>query len=380
MHNDFIVWSFAAGGGKSTSVAGSAAVQITLLTTEASIGAGAEIDAPAGGITVDAAQPMRLQNLAIAGALSTGDGAAIGGAFVVNYLEVNTRAWIDSTGGNETKVDASRRDRGHSHGVARLARAQGARSPSPARSTSPSSRTSRSRVRRAPAAPRWSARSSSTSSTSPPGPGSPTARRSTRRASAAAGQNVTVAAPTRSRSTTSAALSPSARARRASASPWSSRSRTPTYAPGSETAPSVRAGGFVKVEGRLGLRTGSSWRSPARQREESPPRPAPCSSSCRTRAVRTRRCSRRSATRSSTRCGRHSPRRRRPTKADLASGNLAISTSGAGVGASVTVVVRDSVVTARIADGADVRALGDLTVEALQTGDYLAARSRRRSR
>ena len=63
--------------------------------------------------------------------------------------------------------------------------------------------------------------------------------------------------------------------------------------------------------------------------------------------------------------------RRRLTNADLASGNLAISTSGAGVGASVTVVVRDSVVTARIADGADVRAGGDLTVEALQTGDYL---------
>ncbi len=98
-HNDFIVWSFAAAGGKSTSVAGSAAVQILLLTTEASVGVGAEIDAPAGGVTVTASQPLRLQNLAISGALSTGSDAAVGGAFLVNYLEVGTRAWIDSSGG-----------------------------------------------------------------------------------------------------------------------------------------------------------------------------------------------------------------------------------------------------------------------------------------
>jgi hypothetical protein len=62
--NDFIVWSFAAAGGKSTSVAGSAAVQILLLKTKAWVGAGAELDAPAGGITINAQQPMRLQNLA----------------------------------------------------------------------------------------------------------------------------------------------------------------------------------------------------------------------------------------------------------------------------------------------------------------------------
>ncbi|MDQ0612683.1 hypothetical protein QF046_000324 [Microbacterium sp. W4I4] len=67
--NDFIVWSFAAGGGKSTSVAGSAAVQILLLTTEASVGAGADLDAPAGGVAVTADQAIGLQNLAIAGAL-----------------------------------------------------------------------------------------------------------------------------------------------------------------------------------------------------------------------------------------------------------------------------------------------------------------------
>ena len=59
------------------------------------------------------------------------------------------------------------------------------------------------------------------------------------------------------------------------------------------------------------------------------------------------------------------------TSADLASGNLSVSTSGAGVGASVAVVVRDNHVTARIDDGADVRARDDLTVEAEQTGEYL---------
>ncbi|WP_159604522.1 beta strand repeat-containing protein, partial [Agromyces humi] len=107
--NEFIVWGFAAGGGKSTSFAGSAAVQILLLTTEARVGQGAELDAPAGGITVHADQLMGLQNLAIAGALSTGNDAAIGAAFSVNFLEITTTAAIESaTGaGSVTKADAS---------------------------------------------------------------------------------------------------------------------------------------------------------------------------------------------------------------------------------------------------------------------------------
>ena len=66
--NEYIVWAFAAGGGKSTSFAGSAAVQILLLTTEALRRAAApSLDAPAGGITVGAGQSFGLQNLAIAG-------------------------------------------------------------------------------------------------------------------------------------------------------------------------------------------------------------------------------------------------------------------------------------------------------------------------
>ncbi len=108
-HNDFIVWSFAAAGGKSTSVAGSASVQILLLTTRARVGAGTELDAPAGDIKVGAYNPVRLQNLAISGALSTNSGTAIGAAFVVNWLEVTTTAGIESstTAGDVTKVDAS---------------------------------------------------------------------------------------------------------------------------------------------------------------------------------------------------------------------------------------------------------------------------------
>ena len=107
--NDFIVWSFAAAGGKSTSVAGTAAVQILLLTTKAWVGAGAELDAPAGGITVGAYNPLRLQNLAISGALSTNSGTAVGAAFVVNWLEIETKAWIDSstTVGDVTRADAA---------------------------------------------------------------------------------------------------------------------------------------------------------------------------------------------------------------------------------------------------------------------------------
>ena len=90
-YNDFIVWSFAAAGGKSTSVAGSAAVQILLLTTEAWVGAGAELDAPAGGITIDAQPAHALQNLAIAGALSTEPGPPSAAAFPVNWLEWRPR-------------------------------------------------------------------------------------------------------------------------------------------------------------------------------------------------------------------------------------------------------------------------------------------------
>ena len=100
-----------------------------LLTTEASIGAGADIDAPAGGVTVDAAQPMRLQNLAISGALSTSSGAAIGGAFLVNYLEVTTRAWIDSSVALHDVGGRLRRDRGDGIHDARPARAEGAQAP-----------------------------------------------------------------------------------------------------------------------------------------------------------------------------------------------------------------------------------------------------------
>ena len=62
---------------------------------------------------------------------------------------------------------------------------------------------------------------------------------------------------------------------------------------------------------------------------------------------------------------------RKGVDAKLSSGNLAISTSGAGVGAAVTVVVRDNAVAATIAGGADIRARGDLHVHAEQTGDYL---------
>ncbi|MGU3646757.1 beta strand repeat-containing protein, partial [Microbacterium sp. C23T] len=107
--DDFVAWAFAAGGGQSTSFAGSAAVQILLLTTEAKVGAGATLQAANGAITVFAGQRFGFQNLAIAGALSTDSGAAIGGAFSVNYFEITTTAAIESgtAAGSVTTTNAA---------------------------------------------------------------------------------------------------------------------------------------------------------------------------------------------------------------------------------------------------------------------------------
>ena len=95
--NDFIVWAFAVAGGKAdASVAASAGIQVLGFNTTASIGKGAQITA---GDTLDvkATNPMGLEDLGVSGALST-SGTAVGGAFAVNILTVNTLAFVDSDG------------------------------------------------------------------------------------------------------------------------------------------------------------------------------------------------------------------------------------------------------------------------------------------
>ena len=370
VHNDFIVWAFAAGGGKSTSVAGSAAVQITLLTTEASIGAGAEIDAPAGGVAVDAVQPMRLQNLAISGALSTGDGAAIGGAFLVNYLEVNTRAWIDSSALSATKVDAS-------GALAVTATASldplVPKVPKPLAGKIDFLKLTNVAVSGAASSGgaavvgafivdifnlstrAWIADGALVNQEGTVG---------------GAGQNVTVAASdsiTINNVGGALALSKSSAGVGISVVVEISNSDVRAWI-GESVA--VRAGGFVKVTAD----SGEDWFVLAVAGAASAGSVAAAGAvlvivsnegGSNPQVLAQIGDSLVAAT------GDVTVHAKKTTKADLASGNLAISTSSAGVGLSVTVVVRNSTVTARIADGADVRAGGDLTVEAIQTGDYL---------
>ena len=67
LSNLFIVWGLAGAGGKSKAdVAGSIGVQVIEYRTTASVGAGATLDS-AGALTVEASNPMALQDLVLAG-------------------------------------------------------------------------------------------------------------------------------------------------------------------------------------------------------------------------------------------------------------------------------------------------------------------------
>ena len=105
-----MVWGLAAAGGKGdVSVAGSASIQVLTFDSTASVGKGSTLDS-SGALAVRAAAPLKLQNLALAGALST-EGTAVGGAIVVSLLTTHTIATIDSgTGvGDITTVHAAGR-------------------------------------------------------------------------------------------------------------------------------------------------------------------------------------------------------------------------------------------------------------------------------
>ncbi len=107
--NDFTIWGFAAAGGKSsTSIAGSAAIQVLSFDTEASIGAGAHVTSSAG-IGVNATNKIGLQNLAIAAAGNfSGSSPAVGGAVAVTVMpDVTTKAFVDSDDSSHiTHLDA----------------------------------------------------------------------------------------------------------------------------------------------------------------------------------------------------------------------------------------------------------------------------------
>ena len=109
--NDFVVWGLAAAGGKSdASVAGSVGIQVLTFTTNASAGKGAQLTSTEG-IDVKATAFLGLQNLALAGGLST-SGTAVGGAAAINiFPSVSTIAMIDSgtAAGDVTVVNAAKK-------------------------------------------------------------------------------------------------------------------------------------------------------------------------------------------------------------------------------------------------------------------------------
>ncbi len=93
--NDYIVWGLAAAGGKDdVGVAGSIGINVLTLSSTASVGSGAALTS-SGGITVDAANTLGLQNLAVSGGLGTKVG--VGASVVVNVISNTTHAFIDSS-------------------------------------------------------------------------------------------------------------------------------------------------------------------------------------------------------------------------------------------------------------------------------------------
>ncbi|UZJ27066.1 hypothetical protein RHODO2019_19090 (plasmid) [Rhodococcus antarcticus] len=105
--NTVISWGFAASGGKTDpQVAGSVALNVIAYRTTAEVGL-ASVLGSTGGLTVSAVNPMGLQNLAAAGALSQG-GVAVGAAIAINILTpVTTVAEVDSSLAQLTTLDAA---------------------------------------------------------------------------------------------------------------------------------------------------------------------------------------------------------------------------------------------------------------------------------
>jgi len=107
--NNFIVWGIAGAGGQNdASVAAAIGVQVLSYNTTASVGAGSTLTS-GGGVTVNASDPIGLQNVSASAALSVG-GVGVGGAISVNVISSDTtQAYIDSgtTAGTVTTVNAA---------------------------------------------------------------------------------------------------------------------------------------------------------------------------------------------------------------------------------------------------------------------------------
>ena len=103
-HDDFVVWGMAAAGGKSdASIGASIGIQVVSYHATAKIGTGSTITSH-GDLTIQASSPIRVQDLALSAALSVG-GTAIGASIAVNVLDdVVTEAYIDSSAAHVTTV------------------------------------------------------------------------------------------------------------------------------------------------------------------------------------------------------------------------------------------------------------------------------------
>jgi hypothetical protein len=107
LENAVTVWGIAAAGGKGDpQIAGSAGIIVVKYVTTASVGAGSTLTST-GDLTVRAANPMGMQNLALAAGLAS-NGQGVGAAIAITVLTaVTTTALIDSSAATPTTTNAS---------------------------------------------------------------------------------------------------------------------------------------------------------------------------------------------------------------------------------------------------------------------------------
>ncbi len=107
VENVIFVWGLAGAGGRNQpQIAGSVGLNVITYDTTASVGAGSMLTST-GDLTVAAANPMGMQNLAAAIAVSVG-GVGVGAAIAVNVLpDVTTAAHVDSSTASPTTLNAT---------------------------------------------------------------------------------------------------------------------------------------------------------------------------------------------------------------------------------------------------------------------------------
>ncbi len=92
------------GGSGGAAVAGSVAVQVLQLRNEAVIGEGSTLQV-AGDLTLHATNPMGLQAMAVSAAASM-SGSGVGAGIVVQFVDADTLAYIDSSFERPTIIEA----------------------------------------------------------------------------------------------------------------------------------------------------------------------------------------------------------------------------------------------------------------------------------